>query len=73
MMLKERLGKGATSPVEAFKQHGEDFVVASSLEDLVAGMNKIARGGRVLDAAELRRQIEDRDRQLDNPFGKDAR
>ena len=72
MMLKERLGKGATSPVEAFKQHGEDFVVASSLEDLVAGMNKIARGGRVLDAAELRRQIEDRDRQLDNPFGKDA-
>ncbi|HWJ08797.1 MAG TPA: FAD-binding dehydrogenase [Nocardioides sp.] len=72
LMLKERLAKGATSPVEAFKEHGEDFVVADDLDTLVAGMNKIARGGRVLDADLLRRQIEDRDRQVDNPYCKDA-
>ncbi|MEK6217312.1 MAG: FAD-binding dehydrogenase, partial [Boseongicola sp.] len=37
---KSRLGKGATAPVEAFKRHGEDFVVCDNLDDLVAGMNK---------------------------------
>jgi len=72
LMLRERLARGATGPVEAFKRRGEDFVVADSLDELVAGMNKIARGGRVLDASALRRQIEDRDRQLANPFCKDA-
>ena len=72
LMAKERIGKGATSPVEAFKEHGEDFVVADNLEDLVAGMNRIARGGRVLDPAAVRALIEDRDRQLDNSFCKDA-
>ncbi|WP_109508608.1 FAD-binding dehydrogenase [Nocardioides speluncae] len=72
LMLKERLAKGATSPVEAFKEHGEDFIVADSLEELVDGMNKIARGGRVLDAAKIRTVIEDRDRQIDNGFTKDA-
>ena len=30
---------GAPGPVEAFKQHGEDFVVADTLAELVAGMN----------------------------------
>ena len=40
-VLKERLGKGATRAVEAFKEKGEDFVVANDLETLVAGMNKI--------------------------------
>lgn len=72
LMLKERLGKGATSPVEAFKKHGEDFVVADTLEELVHGMNALARGDKVLDAAKLRRAIEDRDRQVDNAFTKDA-
>lgn len=72
LMLKERLGKGATSPVEAFKDHGEDFVVADSLEELVSRMNALARGGKVLDAARIRAAIEDRDRQIDNKFTKDA-
>lgn len=71
-MLKERLAKGATSPVEAFKEHGEDFIVADTLEELVDGMNKIARGDKVLDAAKIRTVIEDRDRQIDNRFTKDA-
>ena len=42
-VIKARLGSGATPAVEAFKEHGEDFVVADDLETLVAGMNKITR------------------------------
>ncbi|TCJ30638.1 FAD-binding dehydrogenase [Nocardioides jejuensis] len=72
LMLTDRiLGKGATGPVERFKQHGEDFVVADNLADLVAGMNKISRGP-ALDPADIERQIVARDRQVDNPFAKDA-
>jgi len=69
-VLKSRLAKGAPAPVEAFKQKGEDFVVAHTLEDLVAGMNQ--RGGNLIDTKKLRQQIEARDLQMDNPFAKDA-
>ncbi|MEL6968114.1 MAG: FAD-binding dehydrogenase [Pseudomonadota bacterium] len=69
-VLKSRLGKGATGPVEAFKEKGEDFVVANSLEDLVAGMNQ--RGGNLLDLEKLRSQIAARDAQMDNAYSKDA-
>src|SRR5690606_5855303 len=38
--LRERLiGRGAPGPVEAFKQRGADFVVASTVESLVVRMN----------------------------------
>ncbi|MGB7287192.1 MAG: FAD-binding dehydrogenase [Salaquimonas sp.] len=69
-VLKSRLAKGATGPVEAFKEKGEDFVVRDNLDDLIAGMNQI--GGGRLDAAKIRAQIEARDLQMDNPFSKDA-
>lgn len=69
-VLKERLGKGATSAVEAFKEKGADFVVADDFETLVAGMNDL--GGDLIDAAKLRAQIAARDAQIDNPFTKDA-
>jgi len=36
-----RMRPGASAPVEAFKKHGADFVVASTLPELVAGMNKL--------------------------------
>ncbi|WP_331770489.1 FAD-binding dehydrogenase (plasmid) [Embleya sp. NBC_00888] len=65
------LGKGAPAPVEAFKRHGEDFVVADTLEELVAGMNRTTPEP-LLDAALLRRQIEARDLQIANPYGKDS-
>ena len=58
-------------PVEAFKQHGEDFVVADNLTDLVAGMNRVA-GSSLITEESLRRTITERDRQLDNPFTKDT-
>jgi len=69
-LLQSRLAKGAPAPVEAFKQHGEDFVVADNLAALVAGMNEIARGPK-LDAADIERQIVARDREMDNAFTKD--
>ncbi|WP_134764626.1 FAD-binding dehydrogenase [Nocardioides sp. 1609] len=71
VLLRERLAKGAPSPVEAFKEHGEDFVVADSVAELVAGMNAISRGPQ-LDAAEIEAMVVARDRELDNGFSKDA-
>jgi predicted oxidoreductase len=71
--VRQVLGRalpGAPGPVEAFKEHGADFVVADRLDDLVAGMNGLT-DEPLIDAAALRRQIEDRDRELANPFGKD--
>ncbi len=70
-VLRSRRGAGAHPAVEAFKRHGEDFVVADSLEELVAGMNRIA-GNQHLRLDDLRRQVEARDRELENPFAKDA-
>lgn len=70
-VLKSRLGKGATAPVEAFKQHGEDFVVASTLKEIVHAMNALT-GDDLVDYEHVERQIVARDRQIDNPFGKDA-
>jgi predicted oxidoreductase len=70
-VLKARLGKGATPQVEAFKQKGENFIVRDNLEGLVQGMNQLAGGGLV-DYENLKNQIEARDREMDNPFSKDA-
>lgn len=70
-VLKSRLGKGATGPVEAFKEHGVDFVVRKSLDDLVAGMNALTPDAP-LDPAHIRHQIEARDREMGNKFTKDA-
>ena len=69
-VLRERLGKGATGAVEAFKEKGADFVVADDFETLVAGMNRL--GGNRIDPTRLHDQIAARDAQIDNPFTKDA-
>ncbi|MEU9313476.1 FAD-binding dehydrogenase [Streptomyces sp. NPDC048256] len=58
-------------PIEKFKNKGEDFVVASTLTDLVAGMNKLT-GTSLIDLADLKRQIEARDREIDNAYSKDV-
>lgn len=72
-VIKQRVlsGGSATGPVEAFKEHGADFVVAHNLTDLVRGMNSVA-GSTLIDEERLRTQIEARDAQIDNPFSKDA-
>ncbi|GIZ41398.1 hypothetical protein CKM354_000470300 [Cercospora kikuchii] len=63
-----------TKEVQAFQKNGKDFVVANDLESLVDGMNRLAkeRNGPVLDYADIKRQIELRDMQLDNQYTKDA-
>lgn len=72
-LVLSRVLPGAPGPVEAFKQHGEDFVVADDLAELVAGMNKIADPDVPdLDEARLRAVIEARDSAIDHEFGKDA-
>ena len=45
-------------------------MVADNLRDLVQGMNALT-GEPLLDFATVEREITARDRQLDNPFGKD--
>jgi len=70
-LLRQRLGKGATGPVEAFKEKGEDFVVADTLDELLAKMQELSPDVTI-DASLVRTEIEARDRELANPFAKDA-
>jgi predicted oxidoreductase len=70
-LLLSRIGSGAPAPVEAFKKHGEDFVVADNLEDLVAGMNKVV-GSDLITVESLHKTITERDRELDNDYTKDV-
>ncbi|MER5914395.1 FAD-binding dehydrogenase [Streptomyces sp. NPDC001982] len=71
-VLRDRLlGKGAPGPVQDFVRHGADFVTAGTLELLVEKMNGLTEKP-LLDAAEVRRQIEARDLQLANPYSKDS-
>ena len=65
-----RVRPGAPAPVEAFKQHGPDFVVADTLPELVKGMNELT-GEPLIDLVDLERQIVARDREIANPFTKD--
>ncbi|GAA1502542.1 FAD-binding dehydrogenase [Nocardioides humi] len=69
--LLERTINGMQKEVRDFLDNGEDFVVADNLDDLAAGMNRLV-GTDLIDAAELRRQIVARDREVDNPFTKDV-
>ncbi|MFF9405135.1 FAD-binding dehydrogenase [Streptomyces anandii] len=71
-VLRDRLlGRGAPGPVRDFLRHGADFVVADTLDDLVAKMNALT-DKPLLDPAGVRRQIEARDLQIANPYSKDA-
>jgi hypothetical protein len=68
-LLAKRLGPGAPGPVEAFKEKGADFIVADALDDLLAGMTRLAEVP--LDTARVAAHIRERDRELDNDFSKD--
>jgi len=71
MTLRRAFNKGAPDPVEAFKAKGADFIVRDNLDDLVAAMNKLV-GNTMLDTASIRREVEARDREIDNPYVKDT-
>lgn len=64
--------KGVPGPVKAFMDKGEDFIVERDLATLVKRMNALTGGAPLLDLETVAREIADRDRQLDNAFGKDA-
>lgn len=71
LFLKRIFGKKAPGPVEAFKEHGKDFIVSDHLEELVQKMNQLS-GDHLLDYNEVKTLIEARDRELDNKFSKDT-
>ena len=70
-LLAKRLQPGAPGPVKAFTQKGADFVVANTLDELLAGMQKLSPDIPI-DTARVRQEIEGRDRELANDFSKDA-
>ncbi|MFA8439985.1 FAD-binding dehydrogenase [Pueribacillus sp. YX66] len=69
-LLKQRLMSGAPTPVQAFMDKGEDFIVSTSLQDLVKKMNELT-GDNLLNYEEIERQLIARDREMDNDFTKD--
>ena len=71
LLVKSRLAKGATAPVQAFVEHGADFVVADHLTELVDRMVAMP-GGEVLDPARVVAEVQARDREVENDFTKDA-
>lgn len=66
----QRILPGPTAPVKAFMDKGEDFVVADTLLELVAGMNQMT-GENLLELDIVERQVIARDREMDNKFTKD--
>jgi uncharacterized protein len=70
-LLAGRVKSGVAPPVQAFLDRGEDFVVATTLPELVAGMNRITGGAPELDLAQIEREIVARDREIEHSFTKD--
>ncbi len=69
-VLRRGFSKRAPEPVERFKEHGADFVVAGNLGELVRGMNALTEEP-LIDAGRLAREIVARDREILNPYSKD--
>ncbi|ALX66919.1 FAD-binding dehydrogenase [Microbacterium sp. XT11] len=71
LLLRSRLAKGPTGPVQSFLDEGADFIVENDLESLLEQMARHP-GGDVLDLDRVRREVVARDREIDNDFTKDA-
>ncbi len=69
-LLRDRLGRGAPAPVEAFKRHGADFVVERDLSTLVERMNALT-DEPLLSFEQVEAEVLARDRELDNAYSKD--
>jgi hypothetical protein len=70
-LLLNRARAGVSAPVQAFLDRGEDFVVATTLPELVAGMNRVTGDSPHLDLATVEREVVARDSAVANAFGKD--
>ena len=68
-LIKTRVASGVPGPIQKFMDHGADFVVETDLRALVDGMNRISPG---VDFATVEREVLARDREIENPFTKDA-
>ncbi|AJZ85013.1 FAD-binding dehydrogenase [Streptomyces antimycoticus] len=71
--VREVIGRGragAPGPVQAFMDHGADFIVERSLPALVRRMNALTKEP-LIDEEGLRREIVARDREIANPYTKD--
>ena len=68
--ILSRLGKGLPGPVQAFMDKGADFIVENDILTLGRRMNELV-GTSHIDPEALEREIEARDREIDNPFSKD--
>jgi hypothetical protein len=71
--IRKVLGRALPGPpgsVQAFMDHGEDFIIADTLKELVDGMNRLT-GENLLNVEDIERQIRARDREIDNTFTKD--
>jgi predicted oxidoreductase len=66
----KRARPGAAAPVQAFLDKGEDFIVADTLRELVAGMNRLVVEPPVY-LADVEAQVAARDREITNRFTKD--
>src|ERR1700686_1455078 len=71
LLLQRVVSKSGPAPVEAFKRHGADFVVASNLGDLVRGMNALT-DQPLLDATKLEQEIASRDQAIVGTATEDA-
>ncbi|WP_449408199.1 FAD-binding dehydrogenase [Microbacterium maritypicum] len=71
LLLRSRLAKGPTGPVQAFLDEGADFIVENDLDSLLEQMRR-HDGGELLDVDHVRREIVARDLEMDNEFSKDA-
>ncbi|MFL5579835.1 MAG: FAD-binding dehydrogenase [Gemmatimonadaceae bacterium] len=72
-MTLRRVGKAVQPPVRAFMDRGADFVVRSTLRELVDGMNELHGVGAEyrVDHATVEQVVRDRDAQVRNAAGKD--
>ncbi len=69
-VLRTRVKGGVPGPVQAFMDHGADFVVRRDVRSLAAGMNALT-DEPLIDVDALEQEIVARDRELANPFSKD--
>jgi predicted oxidoreductase len=73
-----RARAGVPGPVQKFLDHGEDFVTAATLPELVAGMNAVVakssnriEDADLLDLAVVEREVRARDNEIANTYTKD--
>ncbi|WP_277453311.1 FAD-binding dehydrogenase [Janibacter sp. DB-40] len=72
-VLRKRSLADVTPSMQDFLDKGADFVMADTAEELVERMNGLLEEGEpALDVAHVKRQLDERDGQLDNAYSKDA-